>query len=126
MAVLREPTRGKGPGFQVSEKSFISSETSPMYRSTYCCSIVCLAKVAVNATCARGVHDPPVSLFDHIWVGSATACICAAKVHSNDCLPLCVGHIVEGLVLKNAGIVDQYVNSAEAFNHLGNCITILY
>ena len=74
------------------------------------CSIVCLAKIAIDTACACGVDDSAVLLLQHVGIGGLGDPVRSLQMNIQDGIPEVIGHIRERFVFENASIVDDDVN----------------
>src|SRR5271170_4476503 len=93
---------------------------------TYRSSVVGLAKVAVNSTCAGCIHYATILLLDHIWIRSLGDFVSASEMDIDDVVPLFVVHVGKRLVSQNSGIVNHNVDPAISVNcRLYDSVSIL-
>ena len=75
--------------------------------------IVGLAKVAIDADHRTGIENHAVALRHHGVSDGLGAMKHAAQIHVDDPVELRQRHLLQPGVLRNAGVVDQYVDAAK-------------
>src|SRR6266498_3444260 len=76
---LLGPRRERNQGYRVSD-ALLDRIVSASSQDTYCCSIVCLAKVTIDTACACGVDNTAILLFQQVWPSCLGDLVGASKV----------------------------------------------
>jgi hypothetical protein len=69
--------------------------------------VIGLTKGPVNARCRRDVDDASVSLLDHQGQSGPRDLVRSSKMHVDHLVPFGIGHVGEGFVSQDAGVVDN-------------------
>jgi hypothetical protein len=88
--------------------------------------VIALAKASKQTSSGGSVDDTTELLFSHVWPCSSCALVGALDMNCEDQIPVLVGHVLEADVSKNAGIVEQDVDSAKGIDgSLDDTVAIL-
>src|SRR5205807_5699642 len=79
-------------------------------------AVVRLAEVAVDPTGRRGHDDPAVALFTEMRPCGSGHVVAAEQMHPQHGLPVLIGHLVEGPVPQDSGVVHYAVDPAEVID----------
>lgn len=89
--------------------------------------VICLTKVAKQASSRRCVDNATVLLFPEVWPCCPGALIGALDVDLEDQVPVLVLDILEADISQDAGVVDEDVNTAKRlYRSVDNLVTVLY
>ena len=105
--------RGDGVGLDVVLAALVGQHPGEADQAHLGRAVVGLAEVAQDARVGRRVDDAAVALLPHEHVGRLRHVERALEVHVDDGLEQLGGHVVEGLVPQDAGVVDDDVDGAE-------------
>ena len=95
-------------------RSFRSQRFAETDKRRLSCCIVALAEVAEQTGGRQRVGDPPIFLLAHVRPRCTSCFKSSMSVHINDNVPVLIFHVTLSDISKDAGIVDENVNSPKA------------